>query len=233
MARRASAPAPAAVAWRFGADVAARLRGLAPWREEAGCARTEERRHVDRRRQSANAERSVDDRARDDRRRGQHRLGRERRSPLPGPAQRRRRAIRHRRQRLDDLRSDRHREAGRPDPGRARRARSATRLPPRPRNDPGSATRAVSGRMRPRRKLVGTVDEPLRGKVEEPVEIAVAAVRKALARACSARATLPRSRAPSPAGRARPGSSAGFPCGRAARRWARPTWRWPGRDGFP
>ena len=68
---------------------------------------------------------------------GQLRPGREKRSSLPGPSQRRRRAIRHRRQRLDDLRSDHHREAGWVDPGRARRARSAKAWP-RPRNDQDS-----------------------------------------------------------------------------------------------
>ena len=43
-----------------------------------------------------------------------------------------------------------------------------------------SATRAVSGTTFDVEQLVGTVDEPLRGKVKEPVEIAVAAVRKTL-----------------------------------------------------
>ena len=47
------------------------------------------------------------------------------------------------------------------------------------------------------------------------------------------RASLPRSPVPSPAGRARPASSAGFPSDRAARRWAHRTWRSPDRGAFP
>ena len=101
------------------------------------------------------------------------------RTALRGAARRCRRAFRDRGQRVDDLRGGADGQAGRAGPGRARRRRRARPWQGRDFRA-RRATSAVSGPICDRKGLVGSVERPANGTVENPVKTAAAAVRRLL-----------------------------------------------------